>query len=293
MIKRCFYILILVATLGTVGCQRKNVIPDDTLAAIFHDAFVVNAYVEDVRMNIDSIQIYEPIFNRYGYTSKDVLFTVGNFSRRKSARLGMVVEQAIARLEKENSEYKKRVVILDTIRDVAIRSLSRTIYEDTLIVAKRRADSTLLRIAIRPALRGEYTITYDVECNDDLEKYPRISQFFFEDEEGNTPSRATVTMQNGGRVRRTIMLHKDNCHTLWLELGNYNLEGNKKAPKRQDLKIKNLKVHYKPNEQLAIDSLYERHLPIKIFANGFLIKKDSLTLSADTTRVESSTPDNH
>ena len=292
--KRCFIACMVVSLLlGVSACRKHTVIPDSVLAEIFHDAFVANAYIGVESIDLDSLQIYEPIFERYGYTAKDVAYTVGNFSRRKSARLGNVVELAISRLEKESALYKKQVVILDTIRDVAIRSLSRTIYEDTLIVAKRRADSTLLRIAIRPALRGEYTITYDVECNDDLEKYPRISRFFFEDEEGNTPSRATVTMQNGGRVRRTITLHKDNCHTLWLELGNYTLEGNKKAPKRQDLKIKNLKVHYKPNEQLAIESLYERHLPIKIFANGFLIKKDSLTLSADTTRVESSTPDNH
>ena len=49
--------------------------------------------------------------------------------------------------------------------------------------------------------------------------------------------------------------------------------------------IRNLKVVYKPNEELAIDSLYEHYLPIKIFVDGFLIKKDSLALSADTTRV--------
>lgn len=288
--KRCFTACMVVSLLlGISACRKHTVIPDSVLADIFHDAFVANAYIGVESIDLDSLQIYEPIFERYGYTAKDVAYTVGNFSRRKSARLGNVVERAISRLEKESSQYKKKVVILDTIRDVAIRSLTRTIYEDTLIVAKRRADSTALRIAIRPALLGEYTITYDVECSDNLEKYPRNSHFFFEDEEGNKVSRATVVMQDGGKVRRTINLHNDNCHTLWLELGNYKLEEKQKVPKRQNLKIKNLKVRYKPNEQLAIDSLYERHLPIKIFANGFLIKKDSLTLSADTTRVESTT----
>ena len=128
--------VLLVALLGVTGCAKKNIIPDNTLADIFHDAFVVNAYIGEEHINLDSLQVYEPIFNRYGYTAKDVVYTVGNFSRRKSARLGTVVEQAISRLERESKEYEKKVVILDTIRNVAVRSFTRTIYNDTLITAK-------------------------------------------------------------------------------------------------------------------------------------------------------------
>ncbi|MBR2326091.1 MAG: DUF4296 domain-containing protein [Alistipes sp.] len=284
--------LVVSLLLGMSACRKHTVIPDSTLADIFHDAFVANAYIGVESINLDSLQIYEPIFERYGYTAKDVAYTVGNFSRRKSARLGTVVEQAISRLEKESAIYKKRVVILDTIRDVAVRSLSRIVYEDTLIVAKRRSDSTRLRIVIKPVLRGEYTITYESECKDDLERYPRSSIFYFADEEGNRNSHATITMHESDKARRTLTLNHDTFNTLVLEFGQYNLQEGKRPPKRQDLKIRNLKVRYKPNEQIAIDSLYERYMPIKIFADGFLIKKDSLTLSADTTRVESATPHN-
>ena len=303
MIKRCFYILILVATLGTVGCQRKNVIPDDTLAAIFHDAFVVNAYVEDVRMNIDSIQIYEPIFNRYGYTSKDVLFTVGNFSRRKSARLGMVVEQAIARLEKENSEYKKRVVILDTIRNVAVRSFTQVVYNDSIIKATKRADSTLLRIEVSPIQFGEYRISYKYKNEDDIEKYPRTSEFYFIDENGHRNSFASVSLRENGMINRTL-ISRTNNRTLVLDLAKYDRKkemtesaqkGKRKkwrAPKTQNIEIQNLRVVYKPKEEAAIDSLFERYVNIKVFADGFLIKKDSVALSIDTEGVSASTTDN-
>ena len=34
--KRLLYILLLVAMLGMTGCRKKNIIPDDTLADIFH-----------------------------------------------------------------------------------------------------------------------------------------------------------------------------------------------------------------------------------------------------------------
>ena len=153
MIKRVFTVVLLVLMLGITGCGKKNIIPDDTLADIFHDAFVVNAYIGEERINLDSLQIYEPIFNKYGYTAKDVVYTVGNFSRRKSARLGTVVEQAISRLEKESKMYAKKVVILDTIRNVAVRSFTRKVYEDTLIIAKKRADSTALHIEIYQSCR--------------------------------------------------------------------------------------------------------------------------------------------
>ena len=302
MMKRVLSILFVVAMVGMVGCGKKNIIPDDTLADIFHDAFVVNAYIGEERIDLDSLQIYEPIFNRYGYTAKDVVYTVGNFSRRKSARLGTVVERAISRLEQESKAYAKKVVILDTIRNVAVRTLTRTVYSDTLIKAKTRADSTALYIEISPVYQGEYKISYIYKCEDDLKKYPRSSEFYFCDDNGHCHSVASIPLRNKGSITRSIVSHGDN-RKLVLNLGKYT-DLNKRTfksgktgaknkknrpPKSQDLVIRNLKVVYKPNEDSAIDSLFERHVNIKIFADGFLIKKDSLTLSADSTRVSTAT----
>ncbi len=302
MMKRTLYILLLVAMFGLSACNKKNIIPDNTLAEIFHDAFVVNAYIGEERIDIDSLQIYEPIFNRYGYTAKDVVYTVGNFSRRKSARLGTVVEQAISRLEKESKEYEKGVVILDTIRNVAVRTFTRTLYQDTLIKAKKRADSIALQIEISPAPQGEYIITYNYECEDDLQKYPRGAEFYFKDQNGYKNGSASVTLRNSGSISRTLTSRSEN-RNLVLMLGKYTDLKNtvvtkrgkkivKKArpPKSQNLKIRDLKVVYKPNADAAIDSLFERYVNIKIFADGFLVKKDSLALSPDSTRVSTSTP---
>ena len=83
------------------ACARHKIIPDDTLAQIFHDAFLTNAYIGSEGVKTDSLRIYEPIFARYGYTTDDVHYTIGNFSKRKSARLGDVVERAIEMLERE------------------------------------------------------------------------------------------------------------------------------------------------------------------------------------------------
>ena len=45
--------VLLVALLGVTGCAKKNIIPDNTLADIFHDAFVVNAYIGEEHINLD------------------------------------------------------------------------------------------------------------------------------------------------------------------------------------------------------------------------------------------------
>ena len=82
------------------ACARHKIIPDDTLAQIFHDAFLTNAYIGSEGVKTDSLRIYEPIFARYGYTTDDVHYTIGNFSKRKSARLGDVVERAIEMLKR-------------------------------------------------------------------------------------------------------------------------------------------------------------------------------------------------
>lgn len=304
MMKRIFIVIFLASALCITSCSKKNIIPDDTLAQIFHDAFVVNAYIEEERINLDSLQIYEPIFERYGYTANDVIYTVGNFSRRKSARLGTVVEQAISRLEQENKVFAKKVTILDTIKNVAVRSFTRTLYRDSLIKAKKRSDSTALQITISPIYQGEYTISYNYKCGDELKKFPRSAEFYFNDENGYRNSSTSVPLRQAGVVSRTLT-PRNNQRELILNLGKYtNLQksitknGKKSVkkilpPKIQDLEIRNLKVVYKPNQDIAIDSLFERYVNIKIFVDGFLVKKDSLALSADSTRISTTAAPNN
>ena len=77
IMKRVLFILLAVAICAMSGCRKTTIIPDDTLADIFHDAFVVNAYIGEERLRLDTLKIYEPIFERYGYTAEDVVYTEG------------------------------------------------------------------------------------------------------------------------------------------------------------------------------------------------------------------------
>ena len=291
MIKRVIYAIMAVAATVAVGCADKKIIPDETLSDIFHDAFVVNAYIGEERINIDSLHIYEPIFNRYGYTTEDVVHTIGNFSRRKSARLGDVVERAIARLGEESKAYAKEVVILDTIRNVAIRTFTREFYSDTLIKASKRADSTVMRIELFPVNKGEYTIKYGYKCTGNLEKHPRRAEFYFEDQDGFRNGYASVSLRESGNVNRTIIA-RENGMRLIIKLGELEKKYGKRYPKDQSIEIRNLKVERKLSEKDAIDSLFKKEMDIRILTYDIPFKKDSLALSADTTGVSTPTPRN-
>ena len=291
MIKKIAYVALAMAAMAFVSCTQKRIIPDDTLADIFHDAFVVNAYIGEERVNLDSLQIYEPIFNRYGYTSEDVVHTVGNFSRRKSARLGSVVEAAISRLEQESKIYAGKVVILDTIKSVAVRTFTRVIYRDSLIKSNKRADSVNMRVIVTPVTKGEYTINYSYKCNGDLEKHPRKAEFYFENEDGHRHGYTSVSMHMFGTVNRTLVAN-DSDVRLVMKLGEFEKKS-KNYPKDHSITIRNLKVTRKLREKDALDSLFKHYVDVKIFSNEFLYKKDSVALSADSTRVSTTSPGNN
>ena len=246
--KRIFRIsLCAFLLLAGAACTRHKIIPDEKLAQIFHDAFLTNAYIGDVRVNIDSLNIYEPIFARYGYTTRDVYYTIGNFSKRKSARLGDVVELAIEMLEAEGKYYNREVAILDTIDNVACRSFTRTVYADSLIRVGSLRDTARLRIAV-DVQPGEYELRlkYLVDSLDRNEK----------------GLRGVVWLENrdGGR------LHLD-----FLDF--------REKPLRPSVTVTGLEIDYIPTTSVAVDSLYRQQLDLRIFADEFLraaIQADSL-----------------
>ncbi len=271
--------------LCSFGCKRDRIIPDDTLADIFHDAFLVNAYVGVKHLDLDSLEIYEPVFEKYGYTSEDVRTTVGNFSRRKSARLGSVVNMAIERLETESKKLEKAVVILDTIREYSKRAYTRQVYADTLISVKKRADSVRLSLVIEPVHKGDYVITYRYETDEDVRKYPREAKLWFETDGGSKRGNYTFRLRKKDNVKRTLTADGE-CRTLHLDLGSFTSE--KERPRKQNLEIRDLKIKYIPDEKLATDSLFTSYVDIILFADEFMpfAAQDSLASAVDSLRLD-------
>lgn len=257
------------------ACVRHKIISDEELAHIFHDAFLTNAYVSTERLSLDSLNIYEPIFARYGYTTEDVQYTIGNFSKRKSARLGDVVEEAIRMLEEEGLRYEHEVAVLDTIDNVARRTFTRTVLADSLVRVRSLRDTARLHIRLDSLLPGEYNLTVNYLV-DSLDRNPGLrGSAWLIRTDGSRTSSYTFTMRRNKEERFTRRYTADST-TRELHL---NLFLPRKGAKRPSVTLRDLEIRYTPPTRQAVESLYLRQLDIRIFADEFFRAahpKDSL-----------------
>ena len=259
-ISLCTLVLLLAG-----ACARHKIIPDRKLAQIFHDAFLTNAYIGDRQMRIDSLKIYEPVFAKYGYTTEDVYYTIGNFSKRKSARLGDVVELAIEQLEAEGKALNREVAVLDTIDNVARRAFTRTVYADSLIRVGSLRDTARLRIAI-DVQPGEYDLRlkYLVDSLDRNDRGLR-GVVWLERKDSTRASVYATTLRRNRIESFTRRFTVDSTHRrLRLDFIDF-----REKPQRPSVTLTDLTVDYTPQTSAAVDSLYLQQLDIRIFADEF------------------------
>ena len=250
-ISLCMFLLVLAG-----ACARHKIIPDRKLAQIFHDAFLANAYIGSEQVDIDSLNIYEPIFAGYGYTTEDVYYTIGNFSKRKSARLGDVVELAIEMLEAEGKYYNREVAVLDTIDNVARRSFTRTVYADSLIRVGSLRDTARLRFSVdvRP---GEYNLSlkYLVDSLDRNQRGLKGS-VWLERRDSSRTNVYTTTLRRNREESFSRRFTTDTTHRrLRIDFLTFNAR-----PERPSVTVTDLKVEYIPPTRTAVEKLYELSL---------------------------------
>lgn len=277
---------LLLATLA--ACNRPKDIPGSKLVNIFHDAFVANAYMREMNISADSLEVYEPIFRRYGYTAEDVRYTLSRIAERKSSRLSDLMTSVGDWLGEEAEAEAYRVMILDTIDNVAQRAFTRTIYADSLIRARRMADTTRLQVVVDDLLPGEYTVTFDYFI-DSLDKN-RISraELWLEKSDSSAVSRYTTVLYRYRDDSFTRRLTVDSTHRrLHLNM-YYHMRHDKRE--QPDVTIRNLKVVRVLPKAEAVDSLYREQLGIRIFNPRLMSThdnaQDSIALSLHRTQAD-------
>ena len=273
--KRFFGWALAALTLLSTACNRHTVIPDDELAQIFHDAYLTNAYIETLHPRTDSLNLYTAIFANYGYTTEDVQYTIGNFSKRKSARLSDVVEAAIDLLEEEGKRYDRQVAILDTVKQVALRTTRRELFADSLIRIRSLRDTADAWIVVPMAGRGEYRISLGYEV-DSLDRNKRLQRCtWVEQNDGTIAQKQFYTLQRNRRDAYTRRITADSAaRNLHIRLLHFPDE-----PKRPSVSFYDVVVEFTPAEEDALHQLREQQMGLRIFADHFLraaIEKDSL-----------------
>lgn len=279
--KRTLLFPLLLLTLLLGGCKHHTIIPDDELAMIFHDAFLANSLLQSTDARKDSLLVYEPIFERYGYNSEDVRYTIGNFSKRKSARLGDVVELAIARLESEGIELNRIVAGLDTVNNVARRASERVLRRDSLIRVTALKDTSDLKIVLDSVRPGEYRIRARYRV-DSLDQNRSLRMQFWMEREGDDRQTGLFTQQYRREKEESVDRTMSADSTISRIVFDF-WKPQRGTRKRPHITLRDLTISYMLPTAEAVDSLYAKQLDIRIFADDFLriAAPDSVALPLD------------
>ena len=252
-------IVVVAAVLLLAGCGGPKIIPDRELAQIFHDIYLVNGYANQSGLNVDSLNIYEPVLAEYGYTSEDVQYTIGNFSKRKSARLSAdVLEVAIEMLRSEARSYRRRIELRDTIALIARLRYADTVYFNPRIAVRRTADTSRLRVMIDSVRPGSYRVSWSYTVDSlDQNLFLRNDLWLVD----TTGRRSGILGQRLERERRatgeanftTTGAHR----TLAISLGSYPKDMTTPRMTIDSLTV----IHYLPDDEamrLLSRNLYDR-----------------------------------
>ena len=254
---------IAILSLIAVACSGPKVIPDNILANIFHDAFVANAYITEANVNSDSLYIYEPIFERYGYTMRDLQHTLTTINERKSSRISNIMQDVSERLEKEYKDEQRKIVVLDTIDNYAKRLYTRTVYSDSLIRVNKLRDTTKLRIHLDSLVAGEYTVSFEYLIDTlDENRNSRVEAYLLT-KDSTEVLRHTMMLT---RYRTGTYNRKFTADTLHKELVvNMYYHPRNEESKLPDMTVRNFKIVRVLPTEISVDSLYTDQLNIRIF----------------------------
>jgi hypothetical protein len=258
----------IVLLVGAIACSGPRVIPDNILKDIIHDAYLANAYLEEANINDDSLYIYEPIFERYGYTIEDMQHTIMGFSERKSAMLSDLMYEVNQRLSEESKVEQRKIVVLDTIDNIAKREYTRTVYSDSLIRVKHLRDSSKLRITITDLVPAEYTVsfTYLIDTLDE-NRNSRVEAYLI-NRDSDQLMRHTMMLS---RYRESKYTRKFTTDTIHRELYiNMFYHPRTEEAKEPDITITDFKVVRVLPTEHSVDSLYRRQLDIRLFNHDLM-----------------------
>lgn len=262
ILRRAFIALLMCSTV--VGCKEEKEIPEDDLVNIFRDAFVANAYLakEGIEPN-DSLIIYEPILEKYGYTVEDLRTTLQSLSQRKSARVSDLLTKASELLDEEAAIERHRLAILDTIDNIAKREFTRTIYYDSLIHVKHLKDTAQLRISMKDIIPGDYNLSFTYFIDSiDKNKNSRVELYMLKDDSIQL-KRHTQILSRNKEVKFTRTFNADTTMSeIYL---NVFYHPSNEEPKTPNVKITNLKLVRVLPLDTAVDSLYLQHFDVRLF----------------------------
>ena len=263
----------LMAAVMLLACNSPKQIPDNELGQIFHDAMLVNAYIQHNRnKTLDSMNIYEPILAKYGYTTEDMHYTLNSIARRKSASLGNVADYMINSLTIESDKLAIDVAKLDTIESVARRRYKQVIYQDSAIVATTEADTSLLQITVPYAEPGFYRIEIEYTLDKDDKGIGRryYIDWMHDDSLVRNATNSNLIRGRKGQISVETWLKKEDTliNNMRIDLTRFNLKKNRL--KKTPLTIHEIKITHTPTIDDSRLRMFNEQSQMRIFADTMI-----------------------
>ena len=149
--KRILHIVLVLVV--AAACQGPRVIPKDTLTDIYTDMFLADQQVRELNIphsQMDTMLLYEAVFEKYGYDTDDYLYSVQHYLKDPE-RFAKVFDAVAARLEGEVNALQK---IIEREDEEARRLARRYPQVDSIIApfAKESCYAGLARMERDTAL---------------------------------------------------------------------------------------------------------------------------------------------
>ena len=144
--KRILHIVLVLVAVA--ACQGPRVIPKGTLTDIYVEMFLADQQVREQnipRTQMDSLLVYEAVFNKYGYNTDDYLNSVRHYLKDPE-RFAKVFEEVNKRLEGElkaldrQIEYEQNLANKRATKYPLVDSLLAPFSQDAVFVGLARVE---------------------------------------------------------------------------------------------------------------------------------------------------------
>lgn len=128
---------VLLSCLSACGPKGK-IIPRSKMEDVYVDLFMADQWIiaNPIQSKVaDTTMLYEPIFNRYGYTTQDYIASVDHYisdPKRYARILRRADEKLVAKLEKLNVLVEREVALRDFLELIGGFDPGLKLYYDTV-----------------------------------------------------------------------------------------------------------------------------------------------------------------
>ncbi len=144
------FLHIVLAVLVAAACRGPRIIPKDTLTDIYVDMLMADQFVREEnipRKQLDSMLVYEAVFNKYGYDTDDYMNSV-RYYLKDPERFAKIFEEVARRLEGEADALEKIIERQERLAQKAV-------------VTNPRLDSLLALFSEENMYRGQARFVRD------------------------------------------------------------------------------------------------------------------------------------